>query len=78
MSGLNLGVMGGVRAGTGTGYQTSAPSSAAEAGFGPGYSMAGSPSASQTLAPNDPFGVAFWVGIGSLALLVVIRHSLPS
>lgn len=78
MSGLNLGVMGGVRAGTGYGYQTTAPTTATDAGFGPGASVAGSPSSSNALTPNDPFGVAFWVGVGSLALLVFIRHSLPA
>lgn len=77
MAGLNLGVMGGVRASTGTGYQ-SGPMSAAEAGFGPGYSMAGAPDSLNALAPNDPFGVAFWVGVGSLALLLFVRHSLPA
>jgi hypothetical protein len=77
MSGLNLGVMGSVRAGAGTGYQTG-PVSAAEAGFGPGYSVSGAPSSTNALTPNDPFGVAFWVGVGSLALLLFIRHSLPA
>jgi hypothetical protein len=27
--------------------------------------------------PNDPFGVAFWVGILSIAGLIYLRHTLP-
>lgn len=77
MAGLNLGVMGSVRASGGTGYKTG-PVSATEAGFGPGYTMAGAPSSREALAPNDPFGIAFWVGVGSLALLIFVRHSLPA
>lgn len=78
MAGLNLGVMGGVRAGYGTGVQTAVPMTATDAGFGPGATVAGAPSLSDTISPNDPFGVALWVGIGSFALLLFIRHSLPS
>lgn len=78
MSGLNLGVMGGVKAGTGTGYATSAPASATQAGFGPGYTQAGAPSDGSCLAPNDGFGLALWSGVIALGLLLLIRHSLPS
>lgn len=80
MSGLNLGVMGGAR-GTiqTTGSLGSArATSAGEAAYGPGYSAAGTPSRSAALAPNDPFGVAFWTGVGCLGLLLLIRHSLPN
>ena len=69
--------MGGVRASAGTGYKTG-PVSATEAAFGPGYTMAGAPTSTKALAPNDPFGVAFWVGVGSLALLLFVRYSLPA
>ena len=78
MPGLNLGMMGGVRAGYGTGSGTSAPMTATDAGFGPGMTVTGGPSTSQALAPNDPFGAAFWIGVGSFALLMFIRHSLPA
>lgn len=53
------------------------PVTASQAAFGPGMS-GGSPSTGAALAPNDPFGVAFWLGVGSLALLLLIRHSLPA
>jgi len=83
MGGLNLGVMGGVRASTtpqtGSGFSSSpSPSTATEAGFGPGYSQSGTPSTAAALTPNDPFGVAFWGGVVALGLLVIIRHSLPA
>ena len=82
MPGLNLGVMGGVRANTadsGGGFSSSvAPTTATEAGFGPGYSIAGAPSTRAALAPNDPFGVALWGGVACGVILLLIRHSLPS
>lgn len=77
MSGLNLGT--GLRASAtvGTGSQP-APATATEAAFGPGYSQSGSPSTVAVLAPNDPFGAAFWTGIIAVGLLLLIRHSLPN
>lgn len=29
------------------------------------------------LIPNTPFGLGFWMGVGALGLLILIRHSLP-
>jgi hypothetical protein len=79
MPGLNLGVMGGVKATAGNGYTSvAAPATASEAGFGPGYTAAGGPSTMTALTPNDPFGIAFWLGVGAVAALLVIRHSLPA
>lgn len=79
MPGLNLGVMGGVKASAGSGYTSTAnPATATEAGFGPGYSNMGTPTRLAILAPNDPFGVAFWAGIAAIGLLLLIRHSLPA
>lgn len=77
MSGLNLhsSVRASVNAGTAS---SSGPATATEAAYGPGYSASGTPSTAQTLTPNDPFGIAFWSGIGALVLLLVIRHSLPN
>lgn len=76
MAGLNL--RGGVSATSGNGRSTSqAPSTAGEAAFGPGYTAPGTPSTANALAPTDPFGVAFCSGVLALALLMVIRHSLP-
>jgi len=75
MAGLNLGIM----ASAGNGYTSSTtPQSATEAGFGTGSTMSGSPSGLSACTPNDPFGVALWTGVGALALLLVIRHSLPA
>jgi hypothetical protein len=76
MAGLNLRMMGGVSAVPGPGY-SSDMSSATSAAFGPGYTQAGLPGAAETFKPNDPFGIAFWVGVASLVGLLVIRHSLP-
>lgn len=46
------------------------------AAFGPGATLqAGSKTAS--LNPGTGFGLAFWVGVGSIVVLAFIRHSLP-
>lgn len=79
MPGLQLGVMGGVKASANTGTGATQPAtSAGQAAYGPGYTGAGTPSRAQALAPNDPFGVAFWTGIAALGFLLLIRHSLPA
>lgn len=76
MPGLDLGLQG--RIGFGSGFSTMPnPSTASEAAFGNAYSGV-KPSKAAAFAPNDPFGVAFWTGIGCLALLLLIRHSLPA
>lgn len=82
MPGLNLGINGGVKwkdYGGGQGFSSStSPASATEAGFGSGYTQPGQPSGlMDAITPDDPFGAAFWIGVGSLALLLFIRHSLP-
>ncbi len=46
------------------------------AAFGPGYTVKG-PSTASALAPNDPFGISFWVGVGGVGGLVYLRHTLP-
>jgi hypothetical protein len=46
------------------------------AAFGPGATVQ-TPSAADTLAPNDGFGLAFTAGVVAVVLLVVIRQSLP-
>lgn len=78
MPGLQLGVMGGVKASPTAGTTGANPVSASQAAFGSGYTDTGTPSSGSALTPNDPFGVAFWSGVGCLALLLVIRHSLPN
>ena len=76
MPGLNLRAYGGVSARP---QADTAPqaSSVTAAAFGPGYST-GAPSTGQALAPNDAFGVSFWLGVAAIAGLVLIRHSLPN
>lgn len=76
MPGLNLGTYGGMAARP---QATTAPNQATSvtaAAFGPGYSVAG-PSTSSALTPNDPGGIAFWVGVGGIGGLAYLRHTLP-
>lgn len=80
MPGINLRTFGGVSARTQA--STSAPnfdqaSTVTAAAFGPGYATAAPDSMSDALTPNDPFGISFWMGVGAIALLIFIRHSLP-
>ena len=51
-------------------------SSVTAAAFGPGYTTS-APTMGSALTPNDAFGISFWLGVGAIALLVFIRHSLP-
>lgn len=79
MPGIALRTFGGVSARPTP--STSAPNSAqatsvTAAAFGPGYASS-APSMGQALTPDDPFGISFWIGVGAIALLVFIRHSLP-
>lgn len=77
MSGLQLGIGGGVRAVPITpAVATPAPQTISEAAFGPNVS-ASAPSAASALAPNDAAGIALWSGVAGVALLLVVRHSLP-
>ena len=80
MAGLNLGIMGGVKASSSVGYNGSDPTAggtASQQAFGPGYTQSGTPSKAATFAPNDPFGVGFWMAVAAVAGLLIIRHSLP-
>lgn len=77
MPGLFLGGQAGASARAGTGYSAPPASTASEAAFGYGYSSGGSPSTTNALAPNDPFGIALWSAVIAAVALVVIRHSLP-
>jgi len=79
MGGLSLrvGGFGGVRSSSSPKWgQGTGPSSVTQAAFGPGYT-APAPSGGSVLAPNDGFGVAFWMGVGAIAALCFIRYSLP-
>ncbi len=76
MPGLQLGTFGGVARRP---QATTAPNqttSVTAAAFGPGYSVA-APSTGSALAPNDAFGISFWLGVGAIVALVYIRHTLP-
>lgn len=77
MAGLNLyamgrGGLGGVQVGTGPTQTTDATIAA----FSPNATLTVT-AGSNPLHPNQPFGLATWVGVGAIVLLVVIRHSLP-
>ena len=76
MPGLNFRTYGGVSART---QADTAPqaSSVTAAAFGPGYSSGSSQGGTAALAPNDAFGISFWIGVAAVAGLVLIRHSLP-
>ncbi len=77
MGGTNLYAWGKAGAGTSLGAAAGAtPSNAALAAFSPGSTVSVS-TASHPLTPGSPFGIAFWVGVGSIALLCIIRPSLP-
>jgi len=73
---MNLGTFGGVAQ---RAQKTTAPmpaTSVTQAAFGPGYSS-GSTSTAAALAPNDAFGIGFWLGVAAIAALVYLRHTLP-
>jgi len=79
MPGIQLRTFGGVSARSQA--TTSAPSmdsttSVTAAAFGPGYASS-APSMGSALAPDDAFGVSFWLGVAAIGVLIFIRHSLP-
>ena len=77
---LRVGGFGGVQGTSGPSYGSASSygsgMSATQAAFGPSVTSS-SPNASAILAPNDGFGLAFWLGVGAIAALVFIRYSLP-
>jgi hypothetical protein len=73
MPGLNL--YAAARGGAGVGA-AGAPADAAVAAFSPNATVSVT-SQPNPLHPNQPFGLAVWIGAGAMLLLVVIRHSLP-
>ena len=79
MPGLYLSGMGGAKASANSGFSnSSAPTTATQAAFGPGYGSSGTPSTTNALFPNDPFGCALWGSVIALGILLFIRHSLPA
>jgi len=77
MAGLNLGVNGVITGGKPMYGTMNAPATASEAAFGIG-ATAPAPSMGTILHPKNGFGLAFWSGVVSIGLLVVIRKSLPN
>jgi hypothetical protein len=82
VAGLRFG--GGVRASAGVKSLPQArygsvpsPRSPSEAAYGPIFT-APTASVTQTLAPNDAFGIATWVGVASMAMLIYIYTTLPN
>lgn len=76
MFNTGLGVFGGGVATAGIGSSTSggyAPASA----MAPGSAMASGNYGANPFAPTHPAGVAFWVGVTSVALLALLWYSLP-
>ena len=74
MPGLNL--YAAARGGGGIGGVQSAPATAAVAAFSPNATVSVT-TGGHPLHPNQPFGLAFWTGVGAIALLCLVRHSLP-
>lgn len=76
MGGLNLRGTAAVSFGGAMPAPSTGTATVTAAAFGPGATVAGK-SRSSSLNPGTPFGLAFWVGVGSIVVLAVIRHSLP-
>lgn len=53
------------------------PASPTEAAYGPSFTAA-TAGMGDVLKPNDAFGVAFWLSVGSIAALVYIYNTLPN
>ncbi len=79
MAGLSLrvGGFGGVGSTDSPSYGTpDSYDSVTQQAFGPGVTLP-SGSVSNSLHPGQPVGCAVWTGVACIALLVLIRHSLP-
>lgn len=77
MAGLDLMAGGRVRASAGVGPASSpAPATVTQAAFGPSASSS-PPRRAATLMPNDAFGITLVTGVAGVALLLIVRHSLP-
>lgn len=81
MAGLNLGLsgsFGGVSSTPPASYgNANSYDSITSAAFGPGVSVPAE-STADTLHPGKPFGMSLWIGVASIAALVLIRSSLPN
>lgn len=83
MAGLNLyaGGFGGVKGATapqyGSAQSYASGASASSAAFGGPFTTP-TLSTGQILKPDDGFGLAVWLGVASVAGLVLLRSSLPN
>jgi hypothetical protein len=74
---LRVGGFGGVGSTDSPAYGTpQSYDSVTQQAFGPGVTLPAA-SASDILSPTEPFGVAVWTGVACVALLILIRRSLP-
>jgi len=81
MAGFNFGAGAGLRGGVKSLPQARygsapRPTSPTEAAYGPSFTSSSATTA-QVLAPNDPFGIAFVVGVACMAGLVYLYTTLP-
>ena len=61
-----------------TAARTTGTSGVTAAAFSPGMTpTVTAPGGFAALHPGTPFGMAFWWGVGAIAALTLIRHSLP-
>ena len=82
MAGFNFGAGANLRGGVKSLPQArygsvSSPKSPSEAAYGPSFSSPVA-SMSDTLNPNDPFGVSFVVGVACMAALAYLYYTLPA
>ena len=78
MPGLSLGAGAQVRVGGQPTYGSLPnPTTDAQAGFGYAATDSGGSEGLSALLPNDPAGMTFWIGCGSVALLLFLYYSLP-
>ena len=75
MAGTNLYAWG--RGGAGAQASVGSPATATVAAFSPNATVSTSTSANP-FHLMQPFGMAFWAGVGAIGLLILLRHSLPS
>lgn len=79
MAGIQLGVMGGVKAGgADAGYSSGSATTASGAAFGPSYDNTDKGGGVwAAIKPNDAFGTSFTFAVVAIVALAFIRHSLP-
>ena len=82
MSGMSIGIGGG--AGFGPIRAISSPSYGSAESYGAGVTSGAfgdgltTPSSGKGMSPKHAVGLAFWIGVGSVAALIWVRYSLPN